>query len=194
MSTHTRLYDSWSDAMAVVDRLRAARISNDDISVISPESEDNDISDGAEATAAGSGIGAVLGGGAGALAGVGLLAIPGLGPIVATGWFVSTLAGLAAGAVAGGVAGGIVDALTSSGLSSEEAEVYAEAIRRGGTMVTVRAEDSQDALVARLLDETPPVNIAERERVYRESGWTGYEPSPNMTSPVDDPTRRPPLI
>lgn len=192
MSTHTRLYDSWSDAMAVVDRLRAARISNDDISVISPESEDNRVSDGAEATAAGSGIGAVLGGGAGALAGVGLLAIPGLGPIVATGWFVSTLAGLAAGAVAGGVAGGVVDALTSSGLSSEEAEVYAEAIRRGGTMVTVKVDDSQDAMVARLLDETPPVDIVERERTYRESGWTGYDPE--ALPPTDDLTRRPPLI
>lgn len=192
MSTHTRLYDSWSEAMAVVDRLRAARISNDDISVISPESEDNRVSDGAEATAAGSGIGAVLGGGAGALAGVGLLAIPGLGPIVATGWFVSTLAGLAAGAVAGGVAGGIVDALTSSGLSSEEAQVYAEAIRRGGTMITVRVDDSQDALVARLLDETPPVDIEERERVYRESGWRGYDPT--VAPPADDVTRRPPLI
>lgn len=190
MSTHTRLYDNWSDAMAVVDRLRAARIPNDDISVIFPESEDNRVSDGAEATAAGSGIGAVLGGGAGALAGVGMLAIPGLGPIVATGWFVSTLAGLAAGAVAGGVAGGIVDALTSSGLTPEEAQVYAEAIRRGGTMVTVRADDSQDALVARLLDETPPVDLTEREQLYRESGWTGFDPT--LDPRADDLTRRPP--
>lgn len=190
MSTHTRLYDTWSDASAVVERLRAARISSEDISVISPESEDNRVSDGAEATAAGSGIGAVLGGGAGALAGVGLLAIPGLGPIVATGWFVSTLAGLAAGAVAGGVAGGIVDALTSSGMTAEEAEVYAEAIRRGGTMVTVRVDDSQDALVARLLDEIPPVNMVERERVYREGGWTGFDPT--TTTPAGDLTRRPP--
>lgn len=190
MSTHTRLYDTWSDASAVVDRLRAARISSEDISVISPESEDNRVSDGAEATAAGSGIGAVLGGGAGALAGVGLLAIPGLGPIVATGWFVSTLAGLAAGAVAGGVAGGIVDALTSYGMTAEEAEVYAEAIRRGGTMVTVRADDSQDALVARLMDEIPPVNMVERERVYREGGWTGFDTT--TTTGTGDLTRRPP--
>jgi hypothetical protein len=192
MSTHTRLYDTWSDATAVVERLRAARISNDDISVLSPESDDNRVSDGAEATAAGSGIGAVLGGSAGALAGVGLLAIPGLGPIVATGWLVSTLAGLAAGAVAGGVAGGIVDALTSSGMTTEEAQVYAEAIRRGGTMITVRVDDSQDAVVARLLDEVPPVNMAERERVFRESGWTGYDPK--VMPPADDVTRRPPLI
>ena len=190
MSTHTRLYDTWSDAMAVLDRLRAARIPNDDISVISPESEDNRVSDGAEATAAGSGIGAVLGGGAGALAGVGMLAIPGLGPIVATGWFVSTLAGLAAGAVAGGVAGGIVDALTSSGLTAEEAQVYAEAIRRGGTMVTVRVDDSDDAMVARLLDETPPVNLTEREQLYRESGWTGFDPT--LDPRADDLARRPP--
>lgn len=192
MSTHTRLYDNWSDAMAVVDRLRAAQISNDDISVISPESDENRVSDGAEATAAGSGIGAVLGGGAGALAGVGLLAIPGLGPIVATGWFVSTLAGLAAGAVAGGVAGGIVDALTSSGLTAEEAQVYAEAIRRGGTMVTVRADDSQDAMVIRLLDETPPVDLTEREQLYRESGWTGFDPT--LDPRIDDLTRRPPPV
>ncbi|MCM5553288.1 hypothetical protein [Pleomorphomonas sp. NRK KF1] len=190
MSTHTRLYDTWSDAMTVVDRLRAARIPNDDISVISPESDENRVSDGAEATAAGSGIGAVLGGGAGALAGVGMLAIPGLGPIVATGWFVSTLAGLAAGAVAGGVAGGIVDALTSSGLTPEEAQVYAEAIRRGGTMVTVRVDDSEDPMVARLLDETPPVNLTEREQLYRESGWTGFDPA--LDPRASDLTRRPP--
>ena len=188
MSTHTRLYDSWSDAMAVVDRLKAAGIDDDDISVISPKNEEVPVKDGAEATAAGSGIGAVLGGGAGALAGVGLLAIPGLGPVVATGWFVSTLAGLAAGAVAGGVAGGIIDALTSSGLTTEEAQVYAEAIRRGGTMITVRADDSQDALVARLLDETTPVDMVARERLYREGGWRGFDPD---TGTVDDVPRRP---
>lgn len=190
MSTHTRLYDTWAEAMTVVDRLRVARIPNDDISVISPESDENRVSDGAEATAAGSGIGAVLGGGAGALAGVGMLAIPGLGPIVATGWFVSTLAGLAAGAVAGGVAGGIVDALTSSGLTTEEAQVYAEAIRRGGTMVTVRVDDEQDALVEGLLDETPPVNLTEREQLYRDSGWTGFDPT--LDPRIHDLTRRPP--
>ena len=66
--------------------------------------------------------------------------------------------------VAGGVAGGIVDALTSSGLTAEEAQVYAEAIRRGGTMVTVRVDDSEDPMVARLLDETPPVNLTERQK------------------------------
>lgn len=171
MSTHTRLYDTWSDAMAVTQRLRDARIDEDDISVISPQSDENDLKDGSEAAMTGTGIGAALGGAAGALAGAGLLAIPGLGPVVASGWLVATLAGLASGAVVGGVAGGIVDALANTGMTAEEARVYAEAIRRGSTVVTVRADDSQDALVQRLLDGSGPVDIVERERLYRSEGW-----------------------
>jgi len=171
MSTHTRLYDTWSETMAVTQRLRDALIAEDDISVISPQSKDNDLKDGSEGAVAGAGIGAALGGGAGALAGVGLLAIPGLGPVVASGWLVATLAGLASGAVVGGVAGGIVDALTNTGMTAEEASVYAEAIRRGSTVVTVRADDSQDALVERLLDESGSIDIVERERFYRTDGW-----------------------
>lgn len=171
MSTHTRLYDTWSEALAVTERLRGANIDDDDISVISPQNDENDVRNGTEGAVTGTGIGAALGGGAGALAGAGLLAIPGLGPVVASGWLVATLAGLASGAVVGGVAGGIVDALTNSGMTAEEARVYAEAIRRGSTVVTVRVDDSQDELVRRLLDESGFVDIGERERLYRSEGW-----------------------
>jgi hypothetical protein len=171
MSTHTRLYDTWSEAMTVTQRLRAANIDEDDISVLSPQSEENDIKEGSEGALTGTGVGAALGGGAGALAGIGLLSIPGLGPVVASGWLVATLAGLASGAVVGGVAGGIVDALTNTGMTAEEARVYAEAIRRGGTVITVRADDSQDELVKRILDESTSVDILERERLYRDEGW-----------------------
>ena len=188
MSNHNRLYDSYSDAMAVIGRLRAADIDEDDISVISPHDDKADTVDsGPVATVAGSGIGAVLGGGAGTLAGLGLMSIPGLGPVVAVGWFAATLAGLAAGTVAGGVAGGIVDALTDNGLDAETAQVYAEGIRRGGTLVTVRADDSDDVLVARLLDQTPSVDIRDRERRYRDEGWTGFAPT---ASEIDEATRQ----
>lgn len=187
MSIHHRLYDSHSDAVAVVGRLRAARISDDDISVVAPQDDTSDLDGAPAATATGSGIGALLGGGAGTLAGVGLISIPGLGPVVAAGWFAATLAGLAAGAVAGGVAGGIVDALTDNGLDADTAEVYAEAIRRGGTLVTVRADDEQDMLVARLLDQTPPVDMAERERLYRGEGWTGFDPT---SAEISEATRQ----
>ena len=71
------------------------------------------------------------------LAGLGLLAIPGVGPVVAAGWLVAT----AAGAAAGGLTGGIVGALTQAGVSDEDAQVYAEGVRRGGTLVTARVND-----------------------------------------------------
>ena len=178
MSVHHRLYDRYSDAMAVIGRLNAARIPSDDVSVISPnDGTVQDLAEGNVATAAGSGIGALLGGSAGTLAGVGLLTIPGLGPVVAAGWFAALLTGAAAGAVAGGVAGGIVDALADNGMDAETAQVYAEGIRRGGTLVTVRADDSEDVLVQRLLDQTPPVDMAARERLYREGGWRGFDPT-----------------
>ena len=88
--------------------------------------------------AAGASVGAALGGGAGLLAGLGLLAIPGLGPVVAAGWLAAT----AVGAVAGGAAGGLVGSLTSAGVNPEHAEIYAEGVRRGGSIVTARVDDT----------------------------------------------------
>jgi hypothetical protein len=174
MSTHTRLYDSADDAWAVMDRLRTAGIDDDAIGWVSPRSDPDDVArDGAGAAVTGSGIGAVLGGGAGALAGIGLMAIPGLGPVVAAGWLAATLTGALAGAVAGGVTGGIVDALGTLGIDTPDAEIYAEGIRRGGVLVTVKVPDSEDARVIRLLDETPTPGLAERDRLYRGSGWAG---------------------
>lgn len=188
MSIHNRLYDSYFDAMAVIGRLRANGIDEGDISVISPHDENAPALDnGPVATVAGSGIGAVLGGGAGTLAGLGMLSIPGLGPVVAAGWFAATLAGLAAGTIAGGVAGGIVDALSDNGMDAETAQVYAEAIRRGGTLVTVRADDSDDVEVSRVLDQTPSVDIRERERRYLDEGWTGFAPT---ASEIDEANRQ----
>ena len=100
------------------------------------------------------------------------MAIPGVGPIVAAGW----LAALAAGAVTGGAAGGIIGALVSSGTSKENAELYAETVRRGGAIVTVKVPDEEDVRYASLLD-TDAVNMVERETAYRKAGWTGYDPA-----------------
>ena len=77
---------------------------------------------------------------AGLLAGLGLLAIPGLGPVVAAGWLAATAVGAAAGAATGGVVG----ALTEAGVSREDADSYAEGVRRGGTLVSARVADADD--------------------------------------------------
>ena len=42
-----------------------------------------------------------------------------------------------AGAGIGAAAGGLLGALTGMGIPEEEAHVYAEGVRRGGTLVTV---------------------------------------------------------
>jgi hypothetical protein len=106
------------------------------------------------------------------LAGLGLLAIPGLGPVVAAGWLAST----ALGAIVGGTAGGLIGALTAAGVSKEDAHVYAEGIRRGGTLVTARVPDGDRAKCETILSRAS-VNIQERGAAYREAGWKEFDAS-----------------
>jgi hypothetical protein len=101
-----------------------------------------------------------------------MLAIPGIGPVVAAGW----LAALASGAVAGGATGGIIGALVESGTSKENAELYAEALRRGGAIVTAKVSDDDAAKYSAIMDRSA-FDIVARESAYRNSGWRGYDPA-----------------
>jgi len=123
----------------------------------------------AEDAGTGAAIGAAVGGGAGLLAGLGLLAIPGLGPVVAAGWLASTLLGAGAGAATGGIIG----ALTAAGVPEEHAHAYAEGIRRGGTLVTVRTEPRFVDKAVDILDDDGTVDMEERATSWRNEGWTG---------------------
>ncbi len=177
MKTMTRVYDTYDQAGEVVTALEALGIAHQDISIIANKSvsdmhedvEDFDEGDVAEGAGTGAGIGAALGGGAGLLAGLGILAIPGLGPVVAAGWLAAT----ALGAVGGAVAGGIVGTLVGLGVSQEDAHVYAETVRRGGTMVSVRYEEAKERMVAEAMDRHDPIDAARRRQEYLSSGWTG---------------------
>ncbi len=143
MKTVTGLFDDNADAHSAVTQLEAAGVPSNDISIVSNNAHHHDGSESkaAEGAGTGAGIGAVVGGAGGLLTGLGLMAIPGVGPVVAAGWLAATAAGVAAGAVAGGAAGGIVGAMTDSGVSEEDAHVYAEGVRRGGTIVTAKVDD-----------------------------------------------------
>ena len=121
------------------------------------------------AEAAGAGVGAAVGGTAGLLAGLGLMAIPGVGPVVAAGWLVSTLAG----AAAGGVAGSVVGALTQAGVSNEDADIYAEGLRRGGAVVSARVPDADASRLQAIMDRSA-VNARERAAAYRQTGWQSF--------------------
>lgn len=119
--------------------------------------------------AAGALLGSAVGGGVGLLAGIGALAIPGVGPVVAAGWLVATLAGAGVGAASGGLLG----SLTGAGVGHDEAHVYAEGVRGGGSLVTVRVDENQAAAVEEVMARRDPVNWRQRRTEYGPE-WTGF--------------------
>jgi hypothetical protein len=203
--TITRLFDSHTEALSAVEALEQSGVDHEKISIVSNNADnwhaghkhaggapgaggplgdrngdgENDVADGA---GKGATTGGILGGGAGLLAGLGMLAIPGLGPVVAAGWLASTAVGAAIGAAAGGTAGGLLGALKEAGHSDEEANVYSEGVRRGGTLVSVKADDDAAGRVQSILDGQRGVDAAARGEVYRQSGWSRFDESANPYS------------
>ncbi len=193
--TLTRAYADYATAAAAVDRLETAELSESQISIVASDAEgwhkpgSSDVDpkhdkdrdgrdDRAEGAATGGAIGALAGGAVGVATGLGLMAIPGVGPVVAAGW----LATLAAGAVAGGASGGIIGALVASGTSKENAELYAETVRRGGAIVTAKVPDDQEVRYAALLD-SGAINMVDREAAYRKAGWKSFDPNAPVYTP-----------
>lgn len=178
MRTVTGLFDDYADARNAVTDLEAAGVPSDVISIVANNIADRDAtdsSDAAEGAGTGAGLGAVGGGVVGLLTGLGLMAVPGVGPVVAAGWLASTAAGAAAGAVAGGAAGGLIGALTDSGIDEEDAHVYAEGVRRGGTLVTARVDDSLVPNAEAILEQRDRVDPIARRTLYAEEGWTRFD-------------------
>ena len=177
MRTITALFDSYDHAASAVRAVRDAGISSADVSIIANQAATGPAPDaGAEEGAAtGAGIGVVAGGGAGLAAGLGALAIPGIGPVVAGGWLLATAVGALAGAAVGGAAGGLLGALANAGVPEEEAHVYAEGVRRGGTLVSVRADDSRADSIAAILQHADGVDIDARKAGYIAEGWRGFD-------------------
>lgn len=209
--TITRLFDSHLEALNVVDDLETAGVDQDQISIVSNNADnwheghrhaggasrtggplgdrngdgENDVADGA---GKGATAGGLIGGGAGLLAGLGMLAIPGLGPVVAAGWLVSTAVGAAIGAAAGGTAGGLLGALKEAGHSDEDANIYAEGVRRGGTLVSVRADEDEVGRIEEILERRTFVDTARRGETYRQAGWSRFDQAAAPYS-ADDVTR-----
>jgi hypothetical protein len=186
----TALYDSYESAQHAVRDLKLANVPDADISlianqngVVEPASEasDNAVT-GAEA---GASVGGILGAGAGLLAGLGIMAIPGVGPVVAAGWLVATAVGAVAGVGMGGVGGGIIGALTTSGVSEEHANLYAEGVRRGGTLVSVRVDAARVTEIEEIMQRYGRVDPVTREEDYRGNGWTSFDDTAVPYGPAD---------
>jgi len=191
--TITRLFDKYDDAQAAVRELERMGVPESDISLVASNVDgahgrhegDGARDDGAagRGAAKGAGTGAVVGGGAGLLAGLGMLAIPGLGPVVAAGWLVSTLAGAVGGAAVGGAAGGLVGSLKHAGESEEHAHVYAEGVRRGGTLVSAKVDEARVADVEAVMRRFNATDAETRGAAYRQAGWTSYDPEAPAYTP-----------
>lgn len=177
--TVTALFDSYEDAANIVAALEDAGIRHDEISIVSNKVErhyGDDKTEGAGSVAAdGAGLGTLMGGGAGLLASLGLIALPGIGPVLAAGWLTATALGAATGAVAGGLAGGLIGTLTRSGISDDDANIYAEGVRRGGTLVSVRCDAARLPIAEEILHAADTVDIAARGELFRDNGWRQFD-------------------
>jgi hypothetical protein len=133
--------------------------------------------DGASSKADGKVEGAALGAAIGATAAtaaslVTMLAIPGIGAVVGAGWLAALLGSMAIG----GVAGGLLGALTNAGISEEDAQVFVEGVRRGGTVVAARVPQSELPRIVPIMNRSA-VNLQERSELYRKSGWQSFDPN-----------------
>jgi len=179
MKTIVGLFDDMELARQAALNIEAAGISHNDVSVVANNEGGRYVANEtttAAPVASGHAIGhdakvgAEVGGVAGLLIGLTGLAIPGLGWIAGAGW----LMGMILGAGTGAVIGGLVGALTSVGVPETDAAHYMEGVRRGGTLVAVKADESLAHRVAEILSQAGAVNIDERAALYsQESSLTG---------------------
>jgi hypothetical protein len=177
-TTVVGLFDDLDHARMAVQDLRELGITNADIGFATHDARGEygrSLEAAGSGAATGAAAGALLGGIGGLLVGLGALVIPGIGPIVAAGPLAAAL-GTLAGAGVGAVTGGVVGSLVDLGVPEEEAQYYVEGVRRGGTLVTVKAPDRQVDQVRQVLGDHHAVNVRERATTWRESGWAGYQP------------------
>jgi len=171
------LFDKPQDAEGAARALRDAGFK--DISFVGNNANnayDTGDTEAAEGAGAGATGGAVLGGLAGLLVGLGALVIPGIGPVVAAGTLATALGSTAVGAGIGAASGGLVGGLVGAGVSDDDANVYAEGIRRGGSVLSATV-DSQDqaSQVATIMGRYNVVDIKRRGDEYRQSGWSRFD-------------------
>ena len=91
------------------------------------------------------------------------------------GWLASTAAGAAIGGVGGAATGGIVGALKNSGHTDEEAHVFSEGVRRGGTLVSARVPDGHVDQALSILTRHNAVDTSARGTAYRAGGWSQFD-------------------
>ncbi len=70
---------------------------------------------------------------------------------------------------------GFWDSLKDLFLPDEDRYGYAEGLRRGGYLVSVRCDEANYSRVMEILDADGSVDMDQREASWRSEGWTGYQ-------------------
>lgn len=144
-----------TQACRIVDDLKTNGFSDNDVSVLlSDQQGTRDFAHekntkAPEGATTGVATGGILGGALGWLAGIGAIAIPGVGPLIAAGPILAALSGAAIGAAAGGLTG----ALIGMGIPEYEAKRYEGKVRSGNVLISVHADNADEAQRARQIFE-----------------------------------------
>jgi len=186
MDRHTLagLFEDYSDADNAYAELKQL-VSSDSISLMAQEAtlssmrtDEADTEDAVAAGAEGGATGgAVVGGIAGLITGLSALVIPGIGPVITLGTIAATLGTTAVGAGVGAAAGGVIGALVGLGVPENEAEIYAEGVRRGGVLIAVDHDMKDHDLVVEILVSNNAMDIESTRETWEEEGWTGFDTS-----------------
>ena len=76
----------------------------------------------------------------------------------------------------GGVTGGLLGVLTNAGISEEDAQVFVEGVRRGGTLVAARVPQPELPRIEAMMNQCA-VKLGERRELYRRAGWQSFDPN-----------------
>jgi len=188
MTTVIGLFGHLPDADRAIQELNARGLSDTEISVLARQEalydelsgEYSPVTTGAAAGAVG---GATAGGLGGMLIGLSAIFLPGIGPALTTGTLTATLGTALAGAGFGAVSGGLIGTLLGLGVPKDEADVYAEGVKRGGVLVVARADKARVAEAQEVMRAANSLDVQVRAKEWKQSGWDHFD---EKTMPDDD--------
>jgi uncharacterized protein (TIGR02271 family) len=70
----------------------------------------------------------------------------------------------------------LISLLTRSGVPQNEADSYAEGVRRGGTLILVKSSDEQSDRGLEIMNRVHSVDIDTRMSQWRQEGWNRFDP------------------
>lgn len=176
------VFELHQKAQVAVEKILAAGVPKDNVSVLANMgmTDTEDYTHSKDASVASGVTKGVTWGGLGGLA-LGLMALVSPGVLVA-GPLAIALA--AAGAGVGAIGGGIVGAMNQLGVPDEHANMYHEAVERGGTVVSAFVPDGEIEMTARLMKEAGALNVNTHAPGPMRPGW---QEVPSAAHPEAEP-------